>query len=227
MFGGISRHFFRHVSISKSDEPRGELSLLKLSQGEDATSALAKVRFLSQFPHLCHTGDSRCHFDKRLIGRRRWWYGHRESMWRDMWRELRRWSRQDRWRDIRGRDDGSGRSLRWSPSSCLPMRYRQWGAMSRRERLPTRCANHLRGIPGWRLSWWMKWCRREMRTRCPAFHNLRGRKVLIYRELKFWNIYKWGGGKTDDADLAAGLRLVAKVSFVYIWLAFIIVIYVL
>ena len=36
-----------------------------------------------------------------------------------------------------------------------------------------------------------------------------------------------GGGKTDDADLAAGLRLVAKVSLVYIRLAFIIVIYVL
>ena len=36
-----------------------------------------------------------------------------------------------------------------------------------------------------------------------------------------------GGGKTDDADLAAGLRLVAKVSLVYILLAFIIVIYVL
>ena len=55
-----------------------------------------------------------------------------------------------------------------------------------------------------------------MRTRYPAFHNPIGRKVLIYRELKFLNIYKWGGGKTDDADLAAGLRLVAKVSLVYI-----------
>ena len=106
------------------------------------------------------------------------------------------------------------------------MRYRQWGAMSRQERLPTRCANHLRGIPGWRLSWWMKWCRREMRTRCPAFHNLREWKVLIYKELKFLNIYNWGG-KTNDAGLAAGLRLVAKVSLVCIWLAFIIVIYVL
>ena len=27
-----------------------------------------------------------------------------------MWRELRRWSRQDRWRDKRGRDGGSGQS---------------------------------------------------------------------------------------------------------------------
>ena len=35
MFGGFSRHF-RHVIKSKSDEPRGELSLLKLSRGEDA-----------------------------------------------------------------------------------------------------------------------------------------------------------------------------------------------
>ena len=35
MFDGFSRHF-RHVSISKSDEPSGELSLLKLSRGEDA-----------------------------------------------------------------------------------------------------------------------------------------------------------------------------------------------
>ena len=40
--------------------------------------------------------------------------------------------------------------------------------------------------------------------------------MLIYKELKFLNIYKWGGGKTDDADLAAGLRLVAKVSLVYV-----------
>ena len=35
MFGGFSRHF-RHISISKSYEPSGELSLLKLSRGEDA-----------------------------------------------------------------------------------------------------------------------------------------------------------------------------------------------
>ena len=49
---------------------------------------------------------------------------------------------------------------------------------------------------------------------------------MIYRELKYLCIYKWGG-KTDDADLAAGLWLVAKVSLVYIRLAFIIVIYVL
>ena len=44
MFGGFSRHFFRYVIKSKSDEPRGELSLLKLSRGEDASSALAKER---------------------------------------------------------------------------------------------------------------------------------------------------------------------------------------
>ena len=171
---------------------------------------------------LCHLLLGRGRGDSHLL-----WYGHRESMWRDMWRELRRWSRRDRWRDKRGRDGGSERSRGWTPSSCLPMRYRQWVGMSRRGRLPTRCANHLRGIPGWRLSWWMKWCRRGMRTRCLAFHNLRGWKVLIYKELKVLNIYKGGGGKTDDADLAAGLRLVAKVSLGYIWLAFIIVIYVL
>ena len=39
-------------------------------------------------------------------------------------------------------------------------------------------------------------------------------KILVYLQM--------GGGKTDDADLAAVLRLVAKVSFVYILLAFII-----
>ena len=33
-------------------------------------------------------------------------------------------------------------------------------------------------------------------------------KILVYLQM--------GGGKTDDADLAAGLRLVAKVSLVYI-----------
>ena len=32
------------VIKSKNDEPRGELSLLKLSRGEDASSALAKER---------------------------------------------------------------------------------------------------------------------------------------------------------------------------------------
>ena len=176
-----------------------------------------------QFLYLCHIAGG-CHLlggrgrgDSHLL-----WYGHRESMWRDMWRELRRWSRRDRWRDIRGRDGESGRSLRWSPSSCLPMRYRQWGAMCRQERLPTRCANHLRGIPGWRLSWWMKWSRRGMRTRCPAFRSLWVQKVLICKELKFLNVYKLGGGVDINNDLAAGLRLVVKVSLVYVFEAFII-----
>ena len=37
ILGGFSRHF-RHVIKSKSDELREELSLLKLSRGEDVTS---------------------------------------------------------------------------------------------------------------------------------------------------------------------------------------------
>ena len=45
---------------------------------------------------------------------------------------------------------------------------------------------------------------------------------MIYRELKFLNIYNWGGVIIFDADLAAGLRLVAEVLLVYIWLDFII-----
>ena len=46
--------------------------------------------------------------------------------------------------------------------------------------------------------------------------------MLIYKELKFLNIYKWGGGNAADADLAAGLRLVVKVSLVYVFEASII-----
>ena len=42
MFGGISRHFFRHVSISKSDEPRGELSLLRIT-GDRYIGSLFRV----------------------------------------------------------------------------------------------------------------------------------------------------------------------------------------
>ena len=45
---------------------------------------------------------------------------------------------------------------------------------------------------------------------------------MIYRELKYLCIYKWGGGKTDDAGLAAGLQLVVKVSLVYVFEASII-----
>ena len=189
MFGGFSRHF----SACKYFKER----ILLFAVGINIDVGTARFNFqlsIFQFLYLCHIAGG-CHL---LGGRGRGgghllWYDRRESMWRDRRWGYCRWSRRDRWRDIRGRDDGSGRSLRWSPSSCLPMQYRQWGAMSRQVRLPTRCANHLRGIPGWRLSWWMKWCRREMRTRCPAFHNLRGWKVLIYRELKFLNIYNWGG----------------------------------
>ena len=43
---------------------------------------------------------------------------------------------------------------------------------------------------------------------------------MIYRELKFLNLYEWGGGKTDDAVLAAGLRLVAKTPLLYVFEAF-------
>ena len=222
MFGGFSRHF----SACKYFKER--IWLFAVGINIDVGTAQYFNISIFQFLYLCHIAEW-CH----LLEGRGWgeshllWYGRRGSMWRGVLRGYCRWSRRDRRRDIRGRDDGSGRSLRWSPSSCLPMRYRQWGAMSRQGRLPTRCANHLREIPGWRLSWWMKWCRRGMRTRCPAFHNLRGWKVLIYRELKFLNIYNRGGVIFFNANLAAGLRLVAKVSLVYIWLAFIIVIYVL
>ena len=46
--------------------------------------------------------------------------------------------------------------------------------------------------------------------------------MLIYKELKFLNIYKLGGGVDINNDLAAGLRLVAKVSLVYVFEASII-----
>ena len=46
--------------------------------------------------------------------------------------------------------------------------------------------------------------------------------MLIYRELKFLNIYKWGGGNATGAELAAGLQLVVKVSLVYVFEASII-----
>lgn len=54
------------------------------------------------------------------------------------------------------------------------------------------------------------------------FRSLEGWKVLIYRELKFLNIYIRGGGNTADAELAAGFRLVVKVSLVYVFEASII-----
>ena len=46
--------------------------------------------------------------------------------------------------------------------------------------------------------------------------------MLIYRELKILNIYKLGGGVDINNDLAAGLRLVVKVSLVYVFEASII-----
>ena len=47
--------------------------------------------------------------------------------------------------------------------------------------------------------------------------------MLICKELKFLNVYKLGGGGVDiNNDLAAGLRLVAKVSLVYVFEASII-----
>ena len=46
--------------------------------------------------------------------------------------------------------------------------------------------------------------------------------MLICKELKFLNIYKLGGGVDINNDLAAGLRLVVKVSLVYVFEASII-----
>ena len=51
--------------------------------------------------------------------------------------------------------------------------------------------------------------------------------MLIYKELKFLNIYKLGGGVDINNDLAAGLRLVVKVSLVYVFEASIITYFVL
>ena len=45
--------------------------------------------------------------------------------------------------------------------------------------------------------------------------------MLIYKELKFLNIYKLGGDGINT-NLAAGFRLVVKVSLVYVFEAFII-----
>ena len=64
-----------------------------------------------------------------------------------------------------------------------------------------------------------------MRTRCPAFRSLKGRKALIYKELKFLNIYKLGGDGINTS-LAAGFRLVAKVSLVYVFEASIMIFFV-
>ena len=44
--------------------------------------------------------------------------------------------------------------------------------------------------------------------------------MLIYRGLKFLNIYKSGGGTMSNADLAAGFRLVAKTPLLYVFEAF-------
>ena len=52
-------------------------------------------------------------------------------------------------------------------------------------------------------------------------------KVLICKELKFLNVYKLGGGVDINNDLAAGLRLVVKVSLVYVFEASIITYFVL
>ena len=46
--------------------------------------------------------------------------------------------------------------------------------------------------------------------------------MLICKELKNLNIYKLGGGVDINNDLAAGLRLVVKVSLVYVFEASII-----
>ena len=46
--------------------------------------------------------------------------------------------------------------------------------------------------------------------------------MLICKELKFLNVYKLGGGVDINKDLAAGLRLVVKVSLVYVFEASII-----
>ena len=45
---------------------------------------------------------------------------------------------------------------------------------------------------------------------------------ILCDTLKKWRFRTGWGGKTDDADLAAGLRLVAKVSLVYVFEASII-----
>ena len=50
---------------------------------------------------------------------------------------------------------------------------------------------------------------------------------MIYRELKYLCIYNWGGAIIFDAGLAAGLRLVVKVSLVYVFEASIITYFVL
>ena len=46
--------------------------------------------------------------------------------------------------------------------------------------------------------------------------------MLICKELKILNVYKLGGGVDINNDLAAGLRLVVKVSLVYVFEASII-----
>ena len=51
--------------------------------------------------------------------------------------------------------------------------------------------------------------------------------MLICKELKNLNIYKLGGGVDINNDLAAGLRLVVKVSLVYVFEASIITYFVL
>ena len=51
--------------------------------------------------------------------------------------------------------------------------------------------------------------------------------MLICKELKFLNVYKLGRGVDINNDLAAGLRLVVKVSLVYVFEASIITYFVL
>ena len=51
--------------------------------------------------------------------------------------------------------------------------------------------------------------------------------MLICKELKFLNVYKLGGGVDINNDLAAGFRLVVKVSLVYVFEASIITYFVL
>ena len=124
-------------------------------------------------------------------------------------------------RDRRGRGGGNGRSRGWTPSLCLAMLCRLWWRMCRREPRRRGLANRRGASRGWPWSWWWQWPRNQRRARSPASRILKGRKALIYKELKFLNIYKLGGDGINTS-LAAGFRLVAKVSLVYVFEASII-----
>ena len=183
-----------------------------------------KERFLSQSPHPCHAGwGCRLRLRRRREGWRRWWSSRRGSRWRDMWRGLCRWFRRDRRPDRRGRDDGSGRSRGRTQSLCLATRCRLWWRMCRREPRRRGLANRRGASREWPRSWLLQWSRGQHRAQSPAFRSLWVQKVLICKELKFLNVYKLGGGVDINNDLAAGLRLVVKVSLVYVFEASIII----